>query len=246
MKLQTILEYIVLAAATICISSSHAEDSALPSADKLFSTYASKVYKGVDLNNFSLSQKGKVIIEQFGIEGPIEIKYKGPDKYSIYIDIFGTEIIRGCNAGQCWAQEFGGDMKLLQGDQLQRRLEGGDFGRFAHMNRYYNSLETVELTTLNEQAAYKIKGVRKTGQTVFFFFSKDTGNFIGDTEVEEDGSEYFTYMSNFNIIDKALLASDYFEGGGQQESLTVFTNFSFADIPDSAFVPPAGLIQSPE
>lgn len=122
----------------------------------------------------SITMRGKLIIQDFGLEAPITIRQKAPDGYLFSADLMGTKIGNACYQGSCWAREFGQSAQPLSGEYLTFQLQMADFNQFLHVQKYYAQLELFEPED-GADTLYAVKARRANGSEDIYYFSKETG-----------------------------------------------------------------------
>lgn len=143
-------------------------------AQDLFDRHIEETFGPDGLNNGnSILAKGRIIIEDFGVEAPITIKRMAPNSRMVVVEIMGMTGSEGCHKGQCWSQAPGQGAQLLDGEALAFQRQFADFYQYQHMNQYYASAEV--LADSSGDNAISVRLVRENGDEDYYSFSKETG-----------------------------------------------------------------------
>ncbi len=91
---------------------------------------------------------------------------------------------QGYNGEIGWSDNPMTGAQLLDGDQLAGMKLQADFYAPLNYSKHFTSMETVEETDFNGQAAYKVKLVNAAGKESFQYFAKDGGLLLGSQGVQ--------------------------------------------------------------
>jgi hypothetical protein len=178
-----------------------------------------------------------------GITGTIEVISARPSNVRLKAEIAGVGLIeRGYDGKVGWSMDPLAGPAILSGRQLQELLDDARFDSPLHPAETFKELTTVEQTTFDGQAAYKVKAVFTSGTEQFEYFAVDTGLLIG--------SEGSREMPGGGVVPRVSILRDYKPFGplkqptrltqhtlGIEQVLTIGT-FDYAPISPAAFAPP--------
>jgi hypothetical protein len=119
-----------------------------------------------------------------------------------------------------------------------------DFYGPLNYSKHFTSMETVEETTFEGQAAYKVKLVNSAGKEQTQYFAKDTGLLLGSQGVQSGPmgeSEVKTTFSDYKDFGGSKIPGKVtIDVAGMQIEQTVET-VTFDDVDPAAFEPPAAV-----
>jgi hypothetical protein len=192
----------------------------------------------------SSTRKGKMSIAAMGMEGQTTIKSAAPDKMVMNIETGMGAMNQGYNGTIGWSDNPMTGAQLLDGDQLATMKLQADFYSPLNYTKHFTSMETVEETTFNEQAAYKVKMVTTTGRETSQYFAKEGGLLLGSQGVQAGPmgeSEVKTTFSDYKDFGGSKLPGKVtIDVAGMQIEQTTET-VTFDDVDPAAFEPPAAV-----
>jgi hypothetical protein len=192
----------------------------------------------------SSTRKGKMSIAAMGMEGTTTILAAAPDKIVMNIETGMGAMNQGYNGEIGWSDNPMTGPTLLAGDQLAGMKVQADFHAPLNYSKHFTSMETVEETTFEGQAAYKVKLVNSAGKESFQYFAKEGGLLIGQTGIQEGPmgeAEVKTTFSDYKDFGGAKIpGKTVIDMGGMQIEQTVET-VTFDDVAATAFEPPAAV-----
>ncbi|MEX1033184.1 MAG: hypothetical protein WDZ30_07470 [Cellvibrionaceae bacterium] len=210
----------------------------LPSPDALIKRHIEGAYGDAGLDaQPAVTMSGRLIMEDYDIDAPVVLKVEAPDKRYFKTTIGGIEIIRSCIGGQCWAKEIDSPMQRVEGAQLIFMAETADFYRLRNLKRYYRGVETLRQTDFDGEKAYELHLIRDNGTRDRWYFSRDTGLWLGGvwTLPRTMGAAQVTqYFRNYQPFGDVRLATEIIEVS-PTISKVLIDEASFGDIPDSEF-----------
>ena len=219
-----------------------ASASAAPTAKDVIARYRKAIYGGDGTRKHSsMTMQGTVAIEQYGLEGPLVTYSMAPDSNVSVIEILGQKLSNGCNKGVCWAQQPGGVTTTLTGDAAALQLQQADYHQWEHLERYYTSMEIVPPTDGKESPNYKIKAVRKNGDTDYYHFSKETGLMVAAVIEGDTGQgrmQISMQFGNYKDFDGTKIPTELVQSVPQATLKLTFKEVSFAPITDDKFAKP--------
>jgi hypothetical protein len=109
------------------------------------------------------------------------------------------------------------------------------------MDRYYTTMEIVEPTDGKESPNYKIKAVKKSGDTDYYEFSKASGLLVAGTIEGDTPQGHMTIAMQFKgykDFDGMLMPTELTQSMAQGTIKLNFTDVSFAPVPEANFAKP--------
>lgn len=211
----------------------------LPTAESLVARHLEAVYPQGDLGSRpAISMKGRLLIEDYGVDAPITLKIKAPDKRLFSARVLGQEVVRSCSGGECWAQELESPVARLTGGELAFMQELSDFYRLRELKRYYRSINTVGVREFNAVPAYEVQLIRNNGSEDRWYFAQDSGLWLGGAwQLPRDmgGARVTQIFDNYRSFDGLYVATQITELAPGQKSLIVIDEVNFTPIADELF-----------
>lgn len=213
----------------------------LPSSELLLTRHLEAVFPAGDIAARPfISMSGRLLIEDFGVDAPISLKMKAPDKRLFSATVWGQEVLRGCSGGECWAQELNQPIKRLQGGELALMQELADSYRLQRLQRYYRSIKTTGSQQFNGVPAYEVQLVRNNGSKDRWYFAQESGLWLGGVwQLPRDmgGAQITQIFDGYRKVDGFYVATRITEIAPNQTSFIVIDEINFAPIPDELFKP---------
>jgi hypothetical protein len=192
----------------------------------------------------SSTRKGKMAIAAMGMEGSTTIQAAAPDKLVMNIETGMGAMNQGYNGTIGWSDNPMTGAQLLDGDQLASMKLQADFYGPLNYSKHFTSMETVEETTFDGQAAYKVKAVNTAGKEQTQYFAKDTGLLLGTQGIQSGPmgeSEVKTTFADYKDFGGSKIPGKVtIDVAGMQIEQTVET-VTFDDVDAAAFEPPASV-----
>ena len=181
-----------------------------------------------------------------GMELPMDMKMKKPDKFRVEMEMQGQKMIQAYDGEKGWmiAPWISPDAQVLEGDQLKQAMEQADFeGELYNYKQKGHTVDFVGKVNADGIEAYKIKLTAKDGSIKNYFIDAKTNLiFKVKAKVSAGGQE----------IEVDQLLSDYKDFDGikmatKMESKTPMGNVSIIVVEfkinekfdDSVFAQPA-------
>jgi hypothetical protein len=211
-------------------------------AKKITDRYAAALYGKDGLKKHpSMTTKGTLSIEQFGIEGPFVRYAMAPDSNVSIIELMGMSLSTGCHKGACWAQAPGAGTMTLTGDAAAMQLQQSDYALWQNIDRYYTSMEIVPPADGQDSATHKIKAVKQNGDTDYYDFAKDSGllnTAIIEGETAQGRMTITIKFSNYRDFDGMLIPTELIQETPQAAFKITFNEVSFAPLTEDKFAKP--------
>lgn len=119
----------------------------------------------------------KAKLSQMGMELPMEITMKRPDKFRVEMEMQGQKMIQAFDGEKGWmiAPWISSDPQVLEGDQLKQVMEQADFeGELYNYKEKGHTVDFVGKVNADEKEAYKIKLTTKDGNIKNYFIDAGT------------------------------------------------------------------------
>jgi len=178
-----------------------------------------------------------------GLTGELEVMSGKPNRVVSKVTIPSLGEIRNGFDGQTgWALDPMMGARLLTGAELDAAREQADPLSAVRDPSTYQSMTTVEQTTMGGQACYKVRVVWKSGRESFDCYAVDGGLLVASVNTQE---------SPMGSVSVTTVLKDYKQFGavrmptrleqemmGQQQVITI-TSVEFDMVDDDAFAVPA-------
>lgn len=153
-----------------------AAPAALPDARAIIDRHVEAIGGRAAVLSYSSSHvRGRVEIPATGMSGPFEMFAAKPNLSLMRMTITGIgDMQEGFNGTVAWVLSFNGPM-LSEGRQLEEKKFDSDFYSELRDASRYASITTVERTTFDDRACYKVKFVHKGGNEDVEFYDVETG-----------------------------------------------------------------------
>ncbi len=150
------------------------------SAKSLFDRHIENTFGKDGLQNHtSITSTGRIIIEDFGIEAPMVMRQMSPNNLEFNTEFMGSKITSGCNSENCWSQQPGQSVQLLDGVQKTRTMQQADFHLYENIDKYYDTLVIEPPAEGSESSNHKVVATTASGTEDLYYFSKESGLLIG-------------------------------------------------------------------
>jgi hypothetical protein len=221
-----------------------AESGDLPDARRIVDRHIDAIGgRDAVLAQSSMHVTGTVGIPSAGLTGTFELFAKKPNRMLVKMTISGVgETVEGYNGTVGWEISPMTGPSLLEGKQLAEKAFDADYYEELHHESRYESMQTVERTTFDGRACYKVRFVRKGGGEDVEFYDATTGLKAGTTA---------TRVTSMGPMSLTGVESEYRRFGkllhptkvsvttmGLQQVMTVAA-VEYDTVPDSVFEPPA-------
>ena len=167
----------------------------------------------------------KAKINQMGMELPMEMKMKRPNKFRVEMEMQGQKMIQAFDGEKGWmiAPWLSPDPQVLEGDQLKQAMEQADFeGELYNYEEKGHSVDFVGKVNADGKEAYKIKLTANDGSIKNYFIDAGTNLIIKvKAKVSAAGQEVEIEqkLSDYKDFDGVLMAT-------KMESATPMGNVS--------------------
>jgi hypothetical protein len=181
--------------------------AALPAGRAIIDRYVQAIGgREAVMRHRSIRYVGAFEMPAAGMKGELTIVQAAPDKMAMTVDLPGMgQMVSGYDGTVGWSINPMQGPRVLEGKELEQlREDAGPAGMLRPPDRV-RSAETVELTTLNGQACYKVKITYNSGRESFDCYSSETGLIVGTIQTQE---------SPMGAIEVTTLLDEWKEFGG--------------------------------
>lgn len=129
--------------------------------------------KMADVETFVIKAK----MSMMGMDMPMEIKVKKPNKFKVEMEMMGQKTISAFDGNQGWMINpmMGAGVQDLGGDQLKQAASQADMeGELYNYAKKGHSAELIGKVNADGKEAFKIKLTDKDGQVKNYFIDADT------------------------------------------------------------------------
>ncbi len=188
----------------------------------------------------------KAKLSQMGMELPMEMRMKRPNKFKVEMEMQGQKMIQAFDGEKGWmiAPWISPDPQVLEGDQLKQAMEQADFeGELYNYKEKGHTVDYVGKVNADGKEAYKIKLTAKDGSIKNYFIDAGTNLIFkvkakvsaGGQEIEVD--QLLTDYKDFDGIKMATKMESKTPMGNV--SITVIDFKINENFDDAVFAQPA-------
>jgi zinc protease len=177
----------ILALAPLAAQTAQTDSSKLPPAREVIDRHIREIGgREAILKQTSTHAVGTVSLPAAGLTGQMEAFHAKPNKFLQRMTLPGIGVVEeGFDGTIGWSVSPLTGPSLLEGKQLEQRQFDADFFEELKAPDRYQSMTTVEKTTFDEQPAYKIRLVKRSGEEDIEFYETQTGLKIGTVTTRE-------------------------------------------------------------
>ncbi len=214
--------------------------------DKVLNEY----FKATGMDKFAKVKtvEMKAKLSQMGMELPMTIKVKRPDKFRMEMEIQGQKAVTAYDGKNGWtiAPWVSPEPQDLAGEQLERAKEQADlegdlweYAKKGHKATYMGKED------LDGTEVYKIKLEKKNGDVQYYYIDTDSDMLLKTTTTTSQNGqemEVESIMSNYKDFDGVILPTSIENKvkGTDQSGTVEIEDIKFdVDMPDSIFAKPA-------
>jgi hypothetical protein len=178
-----------------------------------------------------------------GLTGSVEVFAAKPNRMLMKITIPGLgEMLEGFDGTNAWSVSPMTGPALHQGKQLdERRFDSEYYGELKAADRY-ESMTTVEKTTLEGRPVYKLRLVRKGGGEDTEFYDVETGLKAGSVNTRETPMGTITATTvetDYKKFGNLLVPTTIKQSGMGVEQVMTINAVEFDTVDAKVFDPPA-------
>lgn len=216
----------------------------LPAATEIIDRHI-KVIGGREavLSHSSSRASGTFGVPAAGITGTVEVFAAKPNRMLMRITIPGVgEVLEGFDGTNAWSVSPMTGPAVHQGKQLEeRRFDSDYYGELKAAERY-DSMTTLEKTTLDGRPVYKLRLVRKSGGEDIEFYDVQTGLKAGSTNTRETPMGTITATTietDYKKFGNLLVPTTIKQSGMGVEQVMTINSIEFDSVDATVFDPPA-------
>ncbi len=192
-------------AAPLC----HGQEN-LPTADEIVAKFVEKTgglekYQSIQ----SMMQKGTMSIPAAGISGTMQMKVASPDKILVEVSLPGAGNEKSGSDGETvWSDSTMMGQRLVTGKEKEQVMLESNFRRLYDPASVFASMECVGTAEVDGEKCYKVKVVKKSGDTQFDYYSVDSGLQVkADIKAQSPMGEMNieTFVSEYKDVDGILM-----------------------------------------
>ncbi len=191
-----------------------------------------------------VTQTGTISIPMAGIDGTIVLHIASPDRILLTVDfpMMGKNL-QGLNDGIMWASDAMNGPRLVPEEESKDMIEQANLLAVLDYAKNNETIEYVEETQFDEQAAHKIRLVDHDGDESIEYYSVESGLLIG-TEAEAmtpmGKIKSITTFQDYKELGGHLQPTKMLQKTGMADLVFTFTEADYSEIDDSVFAfPPA-------
>ncbi|HEV8485510.1 MAG TPA: hypothetical protein VGV87_18345 [Blastocatellia bacterium] len=149
----------------------------MPTVDQVMENFVKAIGgKEAGMKVTSRVQKGTLEIAAMGVNAPIELYAKAPNKSLFFLDVPSYGIIQeGFDGTAAWAQEPQGGLRDKTGAELAETKLDGQFYKNLRLKELYSKLELSGVESVGGRDAYVIVCTPTGGSPEKFYFDKENG-----------------------------------------------------------------------
>lgn len=217
----------------------------LPPADDLIARFVEAVGgRAAVLASDGSHTTGTFRMPAAGIEGTLEVwSTSNPQQTLTVIEIPGLGTIRsGYTRGVGWSVDPNLGPRLLEGEELASRIEGGSALGSIRDPSVVPGRETVERTEMNDEACYRVRLTWGSGRETHDCYSVESGLLIASESSEPSPMgdiDAVTLLQEYRRFGDVLSASRIVQQMMGQEQIIELETVEYRPVPAERFEPPA-------
>lgn len=192
-----------------------------------------------------VKQTGTISIPAAGLEGTIELNIASPDKLMLVVDFpMMGKTLQGLNDGIMWSSDMMNGPRITPDEEAKDIIKQADLQATLDYKKYNKTIEYVEETEFDGQAAHKIRLVDHDDSESFEFYAVDTGLQIGsETEAVTPMGKIkaITIIQDYKEIAGFLQPTKVIQKAGATDIHFAFISADYSEIDDSVFELPAAI-----
>ncbi len=183
-----------------------AKNEAMPTVDQIIEKYVAASGGKAAIQKFtSRAAKGTFDIPAMGVNAPIEMYAKAPNKTAMILDISGFGLVQeGFDGTVAWSQDPQSGLREKTGIELADTKLGADFYRDIKLKELYPKLTLKGKGKVADKEAYIVEAVPKEGATELWYFDIESG-FLVRTDAERETPQgkmaIESYFENYKDVD---------------------------------------------
>jgi outer membrane lipoprotein-sorting protein len=207
-------------------------------------------FKATGMDKFSKVKtvEMKAKMSQMGMELPMTIKIKKPDKFRMEMEIQGQKVVTAYDGEHGWtiAPWVSPEPQDLAGEQLEQAKEQADLqGDLWEWEKKGHKATLMGKEDLEGTEVYKVKLVKKNGDVQYYYIDTDSNMLLKTVStVKQNGQEMEveSIMGNYKDFDGIIVPTSIenkVKGTNQSGNIEIESMKFDVDMPDSLFEKPA-------
>ncbi len=195
-----------------------------------------------DVNSYYIKAK----VSQMGMDLPMEMKIKKPNKFRMEIEMQGQKMVQAYDGEKGWlvAPWLSPDPQELSGDQLKQAIQQTDLeGELYNYKQKGHSIEFTGKVNLDGKETYKLKLTNKDGSVKSYFIDAGTNLVVQvKAKIEAAGQtiDVNQKMLDYKKIDGVNIATKIESESPMGTATVVMEEVKFnVDFDDAIFKQPA-------
>lgn len=151
-------------------------------------------------------------INQMGMDLPMVMKVKRPDKFRVEMEMQGQKMIQVYNGKEGWllAPWLSSEPQVLEGAQLEQAMEQTDInGELYNYREKGSSADLIGKVMVDDNEVYRIKLTTKNGDVKNYYLDADTylvDRVKGKVKAQGQEVEVQQNMSDYKQVDGIMVA----------------------------------------
>lgn len=190
----------------------------------------------------SVHMSGTFEMPAMGMTGTVDASSARPNKQVMVVNIAGVgDITSGSNGTVVWAMNPMAGPTIVSGADLAAALEDADFGDTFKDATSFVTAETIEKTTMDGKACYKVKVTKKSGTVEFDCYAVDTHLLVGSTKtpVAAQGEQASQFIREYKAFGGVMFPVKMAVSVAGQEQVVTWTNVEINTVAPTKFDLPA-------
>ena len=231
---------IVLAFAVAAPFQAAAQDTALPTVDKLLEKYIAASGGAAVQKITSRITTGSVDVLTYGFTGTFEQYTKAPGRQVNISDLSGFGKVIQCSDGKTgWASDPQQGLRQMGAAELAVFLRGADLQSPLHLKNHYKKMAVTGKTKVGDRDAWVVEAQPPEGGPEKLYFDIRTGLLIRMERPDQTGGTVLTF-EDFKEVDGVKIPLTIHQDGGQAEVLIKIREVRHnVPIDDAKFAKPA-------
>ena len=231
---------IMLAFAVAASFQAAAQDTALPSVDKLLEKYVAASGGAAVQRITSRIMTGSIDVLTYGLTGTFEQYTKAPGRQVNISDLSGFGKVIQCSDGKTgWATDPQQGVRQMSPAELALFRRGADLQSPLHVANHYKKMAVTGKTKVADRDAYVVEAQPPESGLEKLYFDTRTGLLIRVERPDQTGGTVVTF-EDFKEVDGVQIPLTIHQDGGQAEVLIKIREVKHnLPIDDAKFAKPA-------
>lgn len=205
-QLRTLASAFLVCLFGVAVGWAQAPTDTTPTADQILDRFVEAIGGRTALEKgTSTIIRGTSQFEDVLVIGKVEIYAKAPNKTAMIMKVPSLGIMRqGFDGTVGWTQEFGEDVRELQGEELERLRRDADFYGFLHYRQHYPQMKLLGKDKVGLRDVYVIEARPAHGDPRKLYFDVENGLMLRrDIIVQGRGGKFLTqnYSEDYREVE---------------------------------------------